>query len=99
MRFKSAFIKMLVFILIFFMILMLNPVFQFAQNNNQDNSKNQEIKASPKNIRESTTFYVYIGWIWLVILVLIYILILKIKEADRIYRMRFESDKGKRFPH
>jgi len=98
MKCKSVFVKILVLILIFSMISILNPVPQFAQNI-KDNTKNQEIKASPKNIRESTTFYVYILWIWLVILVLIYILILKIKEADRMYRMRFESDKGKRFSH
>jgi len=92
MKCKSVFVKILVLILIFSMISILNPVPQFAQNN-KNNTKNQEIKASPKNIRESTTFYVYILWIWLVILILIYILVLKIKEVDRIYRMKFEGDR------
>ena len=53
----------------------------------QDQAKKsqEKIEASPKDIKEKTTVYVFIGWMWLTIFALIYILKQKIKEEDRIF--------------
>jgi|Deesub1362B_J571_1020462.scaffolds.fasta_scaffold00732_11 ABC-type Fe3+ transport system permease subunit len=89
---KSKFI--LVKIILIILIISL-PVFTLDSISQSKNTKNYEIKPSPKNIRESTALYVYLLWIWLVIFVLIYIFILKIKEVDRMYKMKFESYKNR----
>lgn len=52
-----------------------------------------KIIPSPKNIKESTAIYVFIGWVWLSIVVLIFILRAKIKEVDRLYHIKFFSEK------
>jgi len=49
------------------------------------------IEPAPKDIKEAVGIYVFLGWIWISIFVLVYILRQKIKEADRIYRLRFFS--------
>jgi hypothetical protein len=49
------------------------------------------IKPAPKDIKEALGIYVFLGWIWLSIFVLIYILRQKIKEVDRIYRLKYFS--------
>jgi hypothetical protein len=61
----------------------------------QTETEEEKIIPSPKNIREGTAIYVFIGWMWLAIFVLVYILKLKIKEIDRLYRLRFFSTKKK----
>jgi len=54
----------------------------------------EEIKPAPKDIKEAIGIYVFLGWIWISIFVLIFILRQKIKETDRIYRLKFfSSDK------
>ena len=63
--------------------------------------KEQEVKEqgkiipSPKDIKEKTAVYVFLGWMWLSIIVLVYILMLKIKEVDRLLHLKFfnETDK------
>jgi len=52
-----------------------------------------KIIPSPKDIKERTAIYVFIGWMWLSITVLIFILRAKIKETDRLYHLRFFSQK------
>jgi hypothetical protein len=55
----------------------------------------ETIKPAPKDIKEAVAIYVFLGWIWLSIFVLVYILWQKIKEVDRIYRLKFfSSDKN-----
>lgn len=49
----------------------------------------EKIITGPKNIKESTAIYVFLGWLWISIGVLIYILRLKIKEADRLHAIKF----------
>jgi hypothetical protein len=49
------------------------------------------IKPAPKDIKEAIGIYVFLGWMWLSICVLIYILRQKIKEVDRIDRLKFFS--------
>jgi hypothetical protein len=53
------------------------------------------IKPAPKDIKEAIGIYVFLGWMWLSIFVLIYVLRQKIKEVDRIDRLKFfSSDKN-----
>ncbi len=59
----------------------------------QTEAEEEKIVPSPKNIKEGTAIYVFVGWMWLSIFVLIYILRLKIKEVDRLYRIKFFSIK------
>lgn len=55
----------------------------------------EEIKPAPKDIKEAVGIYVFLGWTWVSIFVLIYILTQKIKEVDRIHRLKFfSSDKN-----
>jgi hypothetical protein len=70
------------------------PEKQSQQTQAQQNP--EKIIPSPRNIKERTAIYVFIGWIWASIFVLIYILRHKIKESDRIYRYRFFSDDQKK---
>jgi hypothetical protein len=48
-----------------------------------------KIVAGPRNIKERTAVYVFLGWMWGSVAVLVYFLSLKIKEADRLYSSRF----------
>jgi Na+/H+ antiporter NhaC len=82
----------LIFLILIFSFIILNPSPQILEEKIQHS---EELKPSPKNIKESTALYVYIFWMWLIIFVLIYILILKIKEADKIHRMRLEESEKK----
>jgi len=49
----------------------------------------EKIVPSPQNIKEKTAIYVFLAWIWISIFVLIYFLRLKIREADRLHRLKF----------
>jgi hypothetical protein len=55
----------------------------------QAKAQPEKIIVGPRNIKEGTAIYVFLGWLWVSIGVLIYILRLKIKEADRLYAIRF----------
>jgi hypothetical protein len=57
----------------------------------QAQAQPEKIVAAFQNIKESSRTYVFLGWMWLSIAVLIYFLRLKIKEADRLYDIRFFS--------
>lgn len=57
----------------------------------QKEESQEKIMPSPKNIKEKTAIYVFLGWMWLLILVLIYFLRLKIKEVDRLLLLKFFS--------
>ncbi len=48
-----------------------------------------KIVAGPRNIKERTAVYVFLGWMWGSVAILVYFLSLKIKEADRLYSSRF----------
>jgi hypothetical protein len=50
----------------------------------QASSEPEKVLGSPKDIKEETAIYVFLGWLWLSILVLIYLLRLKIRECDRL---------------
>ncbi len=77
--------------------------FSFAQQVTQEEQEEtiqakedqEKIVPSAKNIKESTGIYVFVAWMWIAIFVLIYILRLKIKEVDRLLKIRFLSAKKK----
>ena len=87
-----------VFFLSFFML-----EFNFAQQAAQEEQEEkiqvkddqEKIFPSPQNIKESTGIYVFVAWMWIAILVLIYILRLKIREVDRLLKLRFLPTKKK----
>lgn len=51
----------------------------------------ERVIPAPKDVRESSGIWFFLGWVWLSILVLAYFLRLKIREADRLYRLKFYS--------
>ncbi len=53
----------------------------------------EKIAAGPQDIKQKTGIYVFVAWMWVSVFVLIYFLRLKVKEADRLYRLRFFSSK------
>lgn len=88
-KFQALFlIAVYVFLVIFFID---SSFAQQVPPKKQNDSREEKIIPSPKNIKENTSFYVFIGWMWLSIIVLIYFLRLKIKEADRLYKLKFFS--------
>jgi len=54
-----------------------------------------KIVPGPKNIKERTAIYVFVGWLWAAIVVLIYITRLEIKEADRLLELKFYRNEKK----
>ena len=64
--------------------------------NQADPEETQDvIEPAPKDIKEAIGIFVFLGWMWLSIFVLIYILSQKIKEVDRVHRLKFFfSDKN-----
>jgi hypothetical protein len=53
-----------------------------------------KIRPAPKNITEQVEICVFLAWIWGMILLLIFVLRHKIKEMDRLYEIRYFSNKG-----
>jgi hypothetical protein len=98
---KKRFLGM--FLLIVFFLSFFIPEFNFGQQVKpeeqeekiQAKSNQEKIIPSPQNIKESTGIYVFLAWMWIAIFVIIYILRLKIREVDRLYRLRFFSLKKK----
>jgi hypothetical protein len=69
------------------------------EEKNQQAQVEQEktIIPSPKDIKEKTAIYVFVGWMWLSIIVLIFILKAKIREVDRLHRIKFFSNQDSIF--
>jgi di/tricarboxylate transporter len=96
-RFLGVFL-LAVFFLSFFIL-----EFSFAQQAAQEEPEEkiqvkddqEKIIPSPQNIKESTGIFVFVAWMWIAIFVLIYILRLKIREVDRLLKIRFLSTKKK----
>jgi len=59
------------------------------------------VHPGPQDIVEKVGIYVFLAWVWISIVVLIYFLRLKVKEADRLYELKYydsfkkESDQQK----
>ncbi len=90
-----AFLLLLVFFLAFF------SVYDLAQQDTpeeqsqaaQAEKDQKKVVPTPKDIKESTGIYVFVGWMWLAVFVLVFFLRLKIKEVDRLYRLGYFSNK------
>jgi len=55
----------------------------------------EQIVPGPRDIKEKTAIYVFVGWVWLSVFVLIFFLKLKIRETDRLYQLKFFNSKRK----
>jgi hypothetical protein len=55
----------------------------------------EKIIAAPSSLKEKTGIYVFLAWLWISIVVLVFLLRLKIKEADRLYQLKYFSDPKK----
>ena len=67
------------------------PSFQQSLED-QDESEIETIVPGPKDLRQATAIYVFLGWIWLSIGILIFLLLMKIREVDRLHRLGFFSE-------
>ncbi len=92
-----AFLLLLIFFLAFFSSYDLALQDMPGEQNQaaQAQKEKEKIVPSPKNIKESTGIYVFVGWIWLAVFILVFFLRLKIKEVDRLYRLGYFSNKKK----
>jgi len=52
----------------------------------------ETIVPGPKDIKQATAIYVFLGWIWLSIGILVFFLRLKIKEVDRLHELGFFTE-------
>jgi len=98
---KKRFMGMFLVVIFFlsFFILEYNFAQQVRQEEQEEKIQAKDVQEkiipSPQNIKEQTGIYVFVAWMWIAIVVLIYILRLKIKEVDRLHKLRFLSVKKK----
>ncbi len=59
----------------------------------QEKQEPEKIVGAPQDAKQKTGIWVFVVWMWISVFVIIYFLRLKIKEADRLYRVRFYSAK------
>ncbi len=91
------------FVLLFLLAASFGPLWSYDQQvfeqketgSNQIKEEAEKIIGSPQNIKEKTAIFVFVVWMWLSVIVLVSFLRLKIKEADRLYRLKFFSDDKK----
>lgn len=67
------------------------PSFQRSRGD-QEKSEIETIVPGPKDVKQATAIYVFLGWIWLSIGILIFFIRLKIKEVDRLHRLGYFSE-------
>jgi len=61
----------------------------------QEEKEPDKIAGAPQDVKERTGIWAFFIWIWISIVVLIFFLRLKIKEVDRLHRLRFFSAEKK----
>jgi hypothetical protein len=66
---------------------------QSVTSDPQKKEEPEKIVGAPKDVKQKLGIWVFVGWMWISVVVLIYFLRLKIKEADRLYSLRFFSAK------
>ena len=64
-----------------------------VQIDSQEEQAPEKIVGAPQDVKQKMGIWVFVGWMWISIVVLVYFLRLKIKEADRLYSLRFFSAK------
>lgn len=86
--------NMAVFLLLGLFCLLLTPLLP-AQ---QETSEPEKIHPGPRDIKEKSRIQVFIVWLWISIIVLGIFLRLKIKEVDRLFKLKFfNSPQGRKF--
>ena len=69
---------------------------QPAETAPQVDGQSGKVHPGPKNITEKVEICVFLAWVWGVIFLLIFVLRHKIKEMDRLYEIKYFSNKGQR---
>jgi hypothetical protein len=59
----------------------------------QEKEEPEKIVGATRDVKQKMGIWVFVGWMWISVAVLIFFLRLKIKEADRLYSLRFFSAK------
>jgi hypothetical protein len=95
---RSFFPVVLVFLLLFAWVGVAHGSAQQAgelavKEKSQEEQEPEKIVGVPKDAKQKTGIWVFLIWVWISVFVLVYFLRLKIKEADRLYRLRFYSAK------
>jgi hypothetical protein len=68
-------------------------VVQAQTSTHQEKEEPEKIVGAPQDAKQKTGILVFVAWMWISVFVIIYFLRLKIKEADRLHRLRFYSAK------
>jgi len=68
-------------------------VVQAQTSTPQEKEEPEKIVVGPQDAKQKTGILVFVAWMWISVFVIVYFLRLKIKEADRLYRLRFYSAK------
>ena len=55
----------------------------------QNEVRAEVVQPGPQDVVERVEIYVFLVWFWISIVVLIYFLRLKVKEADRLYELKY----------
>jgi len=92
MRQRVSVVVLLAFILLCIVSALAQETIPEEKNQEAQVEQGKTIIPSPKDIKEKTAIYVFVGWMWLSIIVLIFILRAKIREADRLHRIKFFSN-------
>lgn len=96
MRKKFVFLVLMLFILLCVACVLAQEVVPEERNQKTEvEEEGKTIIPSPKDIKEKTAIFAFMGWMWLSIVVLIFILRSKIKEADRLHLIKFFSNQKK----
>jgi hypothetical protein len=97
---KKTVLVCLVF-LFFFLLAWMGPSLGLGQQKadqtlsveQQEEIVPEKIVGAPQDAKQKTGIWVFVAWMWISVFVLIFLLRLKIKEVDRLYRLRFFSAK------
>ena len=97
MRKRVSILVLLAFVLLSAASVLAQEVVSEEKNQEAQVEQGKTIIPSPKDIKEKTAIYVFVGWMWLSIIVLIFILRAKIREVDRLHRIKFFSSQDSIF--
>lgn len=61
----------------------------------QEKKEPEKVVGAPQDVKQRTGIWVFFIWMWISILVLVFFLRWKIKEADRLDRLRFFAKEKK----
>ena len=95
MRQRISVLVLLGFIILCVAFVLAQEAVQEVKNQEGQVEEGKTITPSPKDIKERIAIYVFVGWLWLSIIVLIFILRAKVREADRLNRIKFFSNQKK----